>query len=183
MLILTAACGAQLPTSNSISGIPTFGGLESAVPVTGAGAEAPAATLAAVAASAPICPASSTCAAANAEQIPLDCVKKVPYTNVLVSPGTTFEVLDKSGDFTCVESGVLPNGREVITCHGKELYSFQLRLTNPSCKGAALTTESDGCEQGYGYDPAQMCCAPVGDGLAGSTTVMVNLGACPLPNP
>ncbi|HEX8993436.1 MAG TPA: hypothetical protein VF784_17280, partial [Anaerolineales bacterium] len=67
--------------------------------------------------------------------------------------------MDKSGDFVCVDSGVLPNGRDVITCHGKELYSFQLQLTNPSCKGTTLPTDTGLCDQGYGYDPTQECCA------------------------
>ncbi len=180
--MLTAACAAQFPKLDSTSSIPTFGGVESTVPVTGARSEAPGATLVAVGAPAPICQASATCAAADAEQIPLDCVKKVPYTNVLVSPGTTFEVLDQSGDFVCVDGGVLPNGKDVITCHGKELYSFQLRLTNPSCPVATLPTNTGQCDDGYGYDPIRMCCASVIDGPAGSTTVMVNLGACPLPS-
>ncbi len=132
---------------------------------------------------APICQASQTCAALDAEQIPLSCVKKVPYTNVLVPVGSTFEVVDQSGDFVCLDTGVVANGKEVITCHGTELYSFQLRLTNTACSGATLKTGTGQCDDGYGFDTEQKCCAPVGADTANSTIVTVNLGACPLPNP
>ncbi len=132
---------------------------------------------------APICQASETCAALDAVQIPLPCVKKVPYTNVLVPVGTSFEVLDQSGDFMCLDTGVVLNDKEVLTCHGTELYSFQLRLTNTACSGTELSTGSGQCDDGYGYDAEQKCCVPVNSTSAGSTTVTVNLGACPLPNP
>ena len=132
---------------------------------------------------APICQASETCAALDAEQIPLSCVKKVPYTNVLVPVGTSSEVLDKDGDFLCLDTGVVVNGKEVLTCHGKELYSFQLRLTNAACRGASLSTTNGRCDDGYGYDLGQKCCAPLSNASAGSTVVTVSLGACPVPNP
>ena len=86
---------------------------------------------------APICQASTSCEALNAEQIPLDCVKKVPYVNVLVPPGTNYEVLDKSGDFVCDDTGMVVNGKQVLTCRGKVLFSFQLKLTNAACDSGA----------------------------------------------
>lgn len=132
---------------------------------------------------APLCRASQTCAALNAEQIPISCVKKVPYTNVLVPPGTTFDVLDPSGDFMCLHTGVVVNGKEVITCHGRELDSFQLKLTNAACLANALTTGTGQCDSGYGYDAQQKCCAPVDNGASGPTVVTVNLAACPGGNP
>ncbi len=132
---------------------------------------------------APVCQASQTCAALDAEQIPISCVKKVPYTNVLVPVGTTFEVLDPAGDFVCLDTGTVVNGKEVITCHGKELFSFQLRLANSACSGAELSVGTGQCDEGFGYDADQKCCAPISDGSVASTTVTVNLGACPLPNP
>ncbi len=132
---------------------------------------------------APICAASATCAALDAVQIPLSCVKKVPYTNVLVPVGSTFEVLDESGSFVCLDTGVVVNGKEVITCHGTQLYSFQLRLSNPACAGTDLQTGTGQCDVGYGYHVTQKCCAPVSVGSEGSTVVTVNLGACPGPNP
>jgi hypothetical protein len=132
---------------------------------------------------APMCQASETCAALNAEQIPLSCVKKVPYTNVLVPLGTTFQVLDDTGDFMCLDSGVVVSGKEVLTCHGAQLYSFQLRLSNTACTNSTLALGTGHCDEGYGYDATQRCCAPLTGGLAGSTTVSVNLGACPPLNP
>ena len=132
---------------------------------------------------APICQASTSCEALNAEQIPLDCVKKVPYVNVLVPPGTNYEVLDKSGDFVCDDTGMVVNGKQVLTCRGKVLFSFQLKLTNAACDSGALQTGTGQCQEGYGYDAAQNCCAPVSAGSGGSTTVTVNLPGCPTPVP
>jgi hypothetical protein len=142
----------------------------------------PAATVQKVAAQVPVCQAITSCAALDAEQIPLDCVKKIPYTNVLVPPGTTFQVLDDSGNYACIDSGVEVNGKEVLTCHGIELYSFQLKLTNPACS-TTLEPGAGRCTDGYGYDTANQCCAPVGASREGSATVTINLGACPLPSP
>jgi hypothetical protein len=131
---------------------------------------------------APVCQDTVSCQAPAVEQHEIACVKKVPYTNVSVPPGTTYEVLDKSGGFSCVDSGMVVNGKEVLTCHGTELLSFDLKLTNSSCSGASLATGTGQCQQGYGYDAAQNCCAPVTGDSGGSTTVRVDLGACPLPN-
>ncbi len=182
-LLVLAACTSLAnlqalgPVSSPLAGGPTQanGALD------GLGAQPTALTIGAK--QAPICQASETCAALDAVQIPLSCVKKVPYTNVLVPVGTSFEVLDQSGDFMCLDTGVVVNDKEVLTCHGKELYSFQLRLTNASCTDASLATGTGQCDDGYGYDAGQKCCAPVTSTSAGSTTVTVNLGACPLPNP
>lgn len=141
------------------------------------------ALVSATVAPAPVCEVAASCAALNAEQIPLDCVKKVPYTNVLVPRGTQFEVLDKTGEFACLDSGVVVGGSQVITCHGRQLYAFQLRLTNPACAGAALPSGNGACQTGFGYDASKQCCAPLSDASQGATTVTVNLGACPVPGP
>jgi hypothetical protein len=180
VLLLADACSSlgQMPIPPS--GKPLLGGPTNA-DVGTVPANEPAATVAnAAVQQAPICQATTSCAALNAEQIPLDCVKKVPYTNVLVPPGTTFQVMDNSGDFACIDSGVVVNGKQVLTCHGTQLYSFQLKLSNSSC-GSYLQRGTGKCVDGYGYDAANQCCAPLGTN--GSTTVSVNLGACPLPNP
>ncbi len=131
---------------------------------------------------APLCSATASCAALGAEQIPVGCVKKVPYTNVLVPKGTTFEVLDQSGDFSCIDSGVQVNDKEVLTCHGTPLVAFQLKLTNAACAGTVLDTSTGQCQDGYGYDATAKCCAPVSDSSAGTATVTINLGGCPLPS-
>jgi hypothetical protein len=130
---------------------------------------------------APICQEATGCQVPTAELHQIDCVNKIPYTNVLVEPGTAFEVLDNTGDFTCNESGNVVGGKTVLTCYGKELYTFDLKLTNAACGGEALSTGTGQCQEGYGYDATQQCCAPVGANAAGSTVVSVDLGACPLP--
>jgi len=130
---------------------------------------------------APICQGATACQAPTAEQYEIDCVNKIPYTNVLVESGTTFEVLDKSGDFKCSDSGNVVDGKTVLTCFGRQLYRFDLKLTNTSCGGAALQAGTGQCEQGYGYDAAQQCCAPTGGDGGNSTTIQVDLGGCPLP--
>jgi hypothetical protein len=109
-------------------------------------------------------------------------VNKIPYTNVLVEPGTSFEVLDKSGDFTCNDSRTVVDGKTVISCFGRELYRFDLKLTNTACGGSNLQTGTGQCQDGYGFDAAQQCCAPVGGDAPGSIVVSVELGACPLPH-
>ncbi len=183
-LVMASACSSNF--ANSLQALrtgtaaPAFGA-QRTPPASSPESSIPDTALGVGAMNAPICQAASTCAAADAEQMPVACVKKVPYTNVLVPPGTSFVVLDTTGSFACEDSGVLVNGKEVLTCHGKELFSFQLQLSNPSCSALALGTSQ--CDQGYGYDASQKCCAPLGNGPAGSTVVTVNLGACPLPGP
>ena len=181
LIISGAACtsAAQAPSvAASIPQQPVGGGAAQPAP-----AVVPSETQTGGGASAPICKAATTCQVPSADQAEISCVKKIPYTNVSVPPGTSFEVLDKSGNFTCVDSGTVVNGKEVITCHGTQLYSFDLKLTSTACGGASLTTGGNQCQQGYGYDAAQKCCSPVSGSSSNSTTVSVTLGACPLPSP
>src|SRR5574340_642514 len=127
--------------------------------------------------SATICQTGSACQVPSAEQHEIDCVNKMPYTNVLVPPGMTFEVLDNSGDFTCNDSGTVADGKQVITCFGKELYGFDLKLTNNTCGGGNLQAGTGQCQEGYGFDASQQCCAPLGGDSGGSGVVSVELGA------
>lgn len=134
---------------------------------------------------APLCgPSAATCAAPDVQDTQADntyCQKKIPYQNILVPDGTTWEVLDKSGDYSCADQNTFIEGKRVIACTGKELFSFQLKLTAPGCGGSILDTSSGQCQAGYGYDAGQQCCASVAAGDAGSVTITVNMGACPLP--
>jgi hypothetical protein len=132
---------------------------------------------------APACQAAASCAAPAVEEVDTEvkktyCVKKIPYQNILVPPGTTFEVLDTSGEFKCQDSGTVVDGKAVITCNGKSLWSYKLKLINPACSANALTTGTGQCQEGLGYDAAQNCCAPLTGGDSGSVTIKVNLGAC-----
>lgn len=135
---------------------------------------------------APACQAGTSCAAPAVEQMDTEvkntyCVNKIPYQNINVPPGTKFEVLDPSGDFKCNDTGQVLDGKAVIACTGKELISYQLKLSNPACGGSALATGTGQCQDGFGYDAAQNCCAPLTSGDAGSVTIKVNIGACPVP--
>ena len=109
------------------------------------------------------------------------CVEKIPYQNIAIAPGTTFESLDPTGEFKCQDSGTVVDGKNIITCTGKQLTAYQLKFTNSSCGASALATGTGQCQEGQGYDAAQNCCAPLTDTSAGSVTIKVNMGACPLP--
>jgi hypothetical protein len=180
MMVLAAACSAPVAANNAPQSAPTSAPAP-AQPQNNAPSVQPTVGGAALA---PMCQTTTTssCAALDAEQIQLECVKKVPYTNVLLPAGTTYEVMDQSGSYACDDTGVVSKGRKVITCRGPEEMSFELKLTNASCGGTALTTGTGQCQDGYGFDAAQNCCAPVTGDAAGSTTVRVNLAGCPEPN-
>jgi hypothetical protein len=132
---------------------------------------------------APACQTGTSCAAPAVEEMDTEvkktyCVKKVPYQNILVPPGTTFEVLDTSGEFKCQDSGTVVDGKAVLSCTGKNLWTYELKLINPACSTSALTTGTGQCQEGLGYDAAQNCCAPLTGGNSGSVTIKVNLGSC-----
>ena len=133
---------------------------------------------------APACQAIISCAAPNVkdtEAATTYCVEKVPYQNISVPPGTTFESLDPTGEFKCQDSGTVVDGKNILTCSGKELTAYDLKLTNSACGASALATGTGQCQDGQGYDAAQNCCAPLTDASAGSVTIKVNMGACPGP--
>lgn len=133
---------------------------------------------------APACQAATSCAAPdvkNTEGVDTFCVEKIPYQNISVPPGTTFETLDPKGELKCQDSGTVVDGKNVITCTGKELWTYELKFTNSACAANALATGTGQCQDGLGYDAAQNCCAPLTAADAGSVTIKVNMGACPLP--
>jgi hypothetical protein len=178
-LVLAACAPASQPP---VAEIPPAVAQQAQPAEAAAGAAQPAAAVAA-----PICATSGTSCtvpdATDTEPLETYCVRKVPYQNILVPDGTTFEVLDRSGDSSCYDQNTFVDGKRVIACTGKELYSFQVKLTNPSCGGSSLATGTGQCQDGYGYDAAQQCCAPLGSDSAGSVTITLNMGACPLPQP
>ncbi len=130
---------------------------------------------------APACAAATSCSAPDVkdtEGINTFCVKKVPYQNIMLDPGTTFEPQDSSGELKCQDTGTVVNGKEVITCTGKELWTYDLKLTNTTCGGGSLQAGPQ-CQAGQGYDAANNCCAPLTGNGGGSVTIKVNIGACP----
>ncbi len=106
------------------------------------------------------------------------CVQKIPYQSIFVPEGTTFEVLDPT-NLTCIDNGGIVNGKHVIECHGKELWTTELKLTNVACGSNTLVTGTGQCQDGYGFDSTQNCCAPVTSDAGNSITIKVNMGGCP----
>jgi hypothetical protein len=60
------------------------------------------------------------------------CVTKIPYQNLFLDSSITFEPQDPSGELKCTDSGTQVDGKNVITCTGKELWTYELKLTDTS---------------------------------------------------
>jgi hypothetical protein len=107
-------------------------------------------------------------------------VQKIPYINIPIDAGVTWEALSPD-KLTCQDTGAVVEGKHIITCHGTELWTSELRLTNSACGGSTtLATGTGQCPDGFGYDAAQLCCAPLTGGASASTTIKVNMGGCPV---
>jgi hypothetical protein len=130
---------------------------------------------------APLCQAAPTSCETPAVTM-LDnqyCIDRVPYAIMSVPAGTTYESQDP--DMECVDQ--LHNDGDLrITCHsisGKDLWSYDLKLCNGACSALALEMGTAQCQEGYGYDSANQCCAaPVPSSSDGCTVYKVNLGVC-----
>jgi hypothetical protein len=137
---------------------------------------------------APACQATASCTPLTLTDKPAYetyCVRKVPYQNFLVPPGTIFEPLPKAGDpefypLQCADSGTTQDGLSFYSCFGQELWTYDLKVTNPACAGSTLQAGTTQCEAGLGYDAANNCCAPMAGGDAGSVIIKVNMGGCPI---
>ena len=185
MVLFASACGASAAPATQaapppVEIVPTTAPVDVVAPAT---AQQPAPS---VQAFAPACQAATSCAVPVVEEMDTEvtktyCVEKIPYQNILVPPGTAVEALDTSGDFKCKDSGTVVDGKTVLTCTGKQLWAYELKLTNTACSASALTTGTGQCQDGLGYDAAQNCCAPLPSGDSGSVTIKVNIGACPVP--
>ncbi len=180
VVLIASACGGSAPATQAaapVESAPNQPAPAVEVAPTEAAAVAPAQTFAAA------CQAATSCdapAVADTEGVNTYCVEKIPYQNISIPVGTTFQSLDASGELKCQDTGTVVDGKAVITCTGKELWTYELKLTNSTCSSAALTTGGGQCQEGLGYDPAQNCCAPLTQGDVGSTTIKVNIGGCPI---
>ena len=176
VVMFASACGSSAAPATQAAQPP----VEVAPPVE---AVAPTQPLATAQSFAPACQAASCAAPAVTDTVASEtyCVQKIPYQNISVEPGTTFESLDPKGELKCQDSGTVVKGKNIITCTSKELWTYELKFTNSACAAGALATDSGQCQEGLGYDAAQNCCAPLTGGDAGSVTIKVNMGACPLP--
>jgi hypothetical protein len=128
---------------------------------------------------APICsvsPSAGVCTAPSAAMLSKSCVKKIPYTLVALSPGSTFEVVDSG--ITCKDEG-LRGGQQQISCTGQQLYSYTLKVCDPVCAAVPLTTDLDRCSDGYGYSAEAGCCWPTSALEAGCVLYKVDIGFCP----
>lgn len=179
MVLFVSACGSPAPATQAAPPpaevVPTQAPAEVAPPTQ----PAPAAQT-----FAPACQAVTACAAPDVKEVAGEqnyCVEKIPYQNIAVVPGTTFESLDPTGEFKCQDSGTVVDGKNILTCTGKELTAYDLKLTNSACGASTLATGTGQCQEGQGYDAAQNCCAPLTNTSAGSVTIKVNMGACPGP--
>ena len=188
VVLFASACGGSAAPATqaaqpSVGVVPTQAPAQGVAPTQGAAPTvqqptAPGQTFA------PACQAATSCAAPDVkdtEAASTFCVEKIPYQNISVMPGTKFESLDPKGELKCQDSGTVVNGKSVITCSGKQLWTYELKLTSSACAANALATGTGKCQDGSGYDAAQNCCAPLTTGGAGSVTIKVNIGSCPIP--
>ena len=73
------------------------------------------------------------------------CVQKIPYQNISVEPGTTFEALDPKGELKCQDSGTVVDGKTVLTCTGKQLWTYDLKLTSSSGGSKTIKVNMGAC--------------------------------------
>ena len=150
-------------------------------------AAAPAQQAAPVQAFAPTCQNTASCEApaiTDKQAYESYCVKKVPYQNIMAPAGTIFEPLPKAGDpeflpLICDDSGTTVDGLHVFTCRGAELWTYDLKVTTPGCGNASLQAGTGQCQDGFGFDAAKNCCAPLNATGGGSKVIKVNMGGCP----
>ena len=129
--------------------------------------------------SAPLCtvdPLASACTPPLVEERDRFCVKKVPYALMALPVGTTFQPADAG--LTCSNEGV-HDGMQMVSCTGKRLTSYDLKVCNSTCSAAVpLATGTGQCPQGYGYNAAAGCCWPMPAPDAGCSLFKVDIGTC-----
>jgi hypothetical protein len=181
VVMFASACGGSAAPATQAAPPPTEV-VPTQAPATTAPTAAPVQPVATVQTFAPACQAVTSCAAPDvkdSEAATTYCVQKIPYQNINVAPGTTFEPVDPKGELKCQDSGTVVGGKNVITCTGKQLWTYELKFTNSACAANALATGTGQCQDGLGYDAAQNCCAPLTAADASSVKIKVNMGACP----
>jgi hypothetical protein len=180
VVLFASACSGAAPATQAAP--PPVEVVPTQAPVEVAPTAAPEQPVATLQTFAPACQAPTSCATPevkDTEAASTFCVDKIPYQNINVAPGTLFESLDPSGELKCQDSGTVVDGKSVITCSGKQLWTYELKFTNSACAANTLTTGTGQCQDGLGYDAAQNCCAPLTAADSGSVTIKVNMGACP----
>ena len=129
--------------------------------------------------SAPLCttdPLISACTPPSVEERDKACTKKIPYTFLVMPPGSTWEEIDPG--LHCGDEGIR-GGMQMISCTGTPLYSYDLKICNSTCSaGATLMAGTNQCPEGYGFHPAGNCCWPMPAPDAGCIVYKVDIGAC-----
>jgi hypothetical protein len=76
------------------------------------------------------------------------CVTKIPYQNLLLDPGVTFEPQDPKGELKCTDSGTDVDGKNVITCTAKQLWTYDLKLTDANNASVVIKVNMGACPSG-----------------------------------
>jgi hypothetical protein len=76
------------------------------------------------------------------------CVTKIPYQNLFLDQGVTFEPQDPKGELKCTDSGTEVDGKNVITCTGKELWTYDLKLTDANNASTVIKVNIGACPAG-----------------------------------
>jgi hypothetical protein len=126
---------------------------------------------------APVCaadPLAGACSLPTGGMLNKSCNKKVPYTFLGFSAGSTLEVTDPT--LICKDEG-LRGGVQQFSCTGQQLISYEIKVCNPACT-ASLETGTGQCADGYGYSAAAGCCWPLSDVEPGCIEYKVDIGGC-----
>jgi serine/threonine-protein kinase len=121
---------------------------------------------------APACAAGIAIPTPEVKETNKACIEKVPYTSISVPTGATFE--SPKPEFTCRVSAT-SNGKDIITCTGKQSFSYNLKVCVPPVVSSA---DAGKCVQGSTFDSANQCCVAAPPNGAGCTTFKVDLKAC-----
>lgn len=126
---------------------------------------------------APVCavdPLAGACSLPTGGLLNKNCIKKVPYTFLGFTAGSTLEIADPA--LVCKDEG-LRGGIQQFSCTGQELTSYNIKVCNPTCT-VMLESGTDRCEEGYGYSAQAGCCWPLSDVKPGCIEYKVDIGGC-----
>jgi hypothetical protein len=109
----------------------------------------------------------------NVRETNIDCIQKIPYTTVSIPLGAVFESLSSEMTCTVVKTQVED---VLISCTGRELFSYELKVCNP--KPIIAASEPGRCPQDAGFNEADQCCVKPPAEAAGCTVFQVDLKSC-----
>jgi serine/threonine protein kinase len=101
------------------------------------------------------------------------CITKIPYTALQIPEGAVYNPLDP--EFSCKEEATR-DGKTIISCTGKPLFSFDLKVCQPPPPPAPGLNQ---CAPNSTFDPVNQCCAAVPPREAGCTIVKIDIRGCP----